>query len=63
MKIYKLTESINEDGHHVCGNCKTIKHTTNEKEAIAFVEKEFCPIVCRCMKIIEVEEQTERSIF
>jgi len=58
MKIYKINESVNECGRHVCGGsgCRTIKYTMNEVKANEFVNKELCPIVCRCKEVIEVEE-------
>ena len=57
MKVYKLTESINEDGRHVCGtNCRVIKYTLNKNVAKNFANKITCPIECRCVKTITVEE-------
>lgn len=57
MKIYKMSESINEDGRFVCGaNCKIIKYTINENEAENFANESTCPMICRCVSTIEVEE-------
>ena len=57
MKAYKMSESINEEGRFVCGvNCKTIKYTLNKTKAENFANENTCPMVCRCIKTIEIEE-------
>lgn len=58
MEIYKIMECHNQDGRHVCGgrDCVMYKYVTNHDKAVEWAKEKLCPIICRCVQKIKVEE-------